>query len=340
MKKLLNTLYVTDEEIYLALDGENIVCKKDNEVKLRLPLANIESVVCFSYIGCSPALMGKCAGHGIPISFISPSGHFLARVEGRSRGNVFLRKSQFEMFSDPPAILRQNTVAAKLANTRSVIKRTVRDYPETDADGALSGCVDRLKDCIAAVYNTTVYETILGIEGSGAKAYFDIFDKLIIKQKEDFNFIERTKRPPLDRVNALLSFLYTVLTSEYASALESVGLDSYMGYYHALRPGRASLACDLMEESRCVVERFVLTLINLKIIKAGDFERQVSGAVFLTVDGKKKVLTKWQEKKRTEIVHPYLNQKIKLGLLPYVQSMLLAKFIRGEIDEYPCYLVR
>ncbi|MDD6485110.1 MAG: type I-C CRISPR-associated endonuclease Cas1c [Clostridiales bacterium] len=340
MRKLLNTLYVTDENIYLTLDGENIVCKADNEVKLRLPFSNLEGIFCFSYLGCSPALMGKCAQYGIPISFISPSGQFLARVQGKSRGNILLRKRQFELFKEPPSVLLQNTVAAKLANTRSVIKRTLKDYPQTDEDGELSGCIKKLTDYIEQVYNEENPTAILGIEGSGAKAYFDIFNRLILKQKEDFCFVMRSKRPPLDRVNAVLSFMYTILTLDYAAALESVGLDSYMGFYHTPRPGRESLACDLVEEARCIAERFVLTAINLKILQADDFETQISGAVFLNKDGKKKILTKWQEKKRSDIMHPYLKQKIQLGLLPYVQSTLLAKYIRGELDEYPCYIVR
>ncbi len=340
MRKLLNTLYITDENIYLTLDGENIVCKADNEVKLRLPFSNIEGIFCFSYLGCSPSLMGKCAEYGVPINFISPYGRFLARIQGASRGNVLLRKKQYELFDKPPALLRQNTVAAKLANTRSVVKRTMKDYPDTDSDGALTRCIERVNSGIEAVYKTTDYDAILGIEGNGAKAYFDIFDKLILHQKEDFYFAMRNKRPPLDRVNAILSFLYTILTCDYASALESVGLDSYMGFYHSLRPGRTSLACDLVEESRCIVERFVLTLVNLKIINAGDFDVEISGAVFLNKEGKKKVLSKWQEKKRSDMIHPYLKQKIMTGLLPYVQSRLLAKYIRGETDEYPCYLVK
>lgn len=203
----------------------------------------------------------------------------------------------------------------------------------------MSDCVRRIDEKIDEVYKTDDYNTIMGIEGIGSKAYFNIFDKMIRQQKEDFYFFSRYKRPPLDRVNALLSFLYTIMTCDYASTLEGVGLDSYYGFYHALRPGRASLACDLVEESRCIVERFVLNLINLKIINPDDFERQVSGAVFLNKDGKKKVLAKWQEKKRSDMIHPYLKQKIHVGLLPYIQSTLLAKYIRGEIEEYPCYLV-
>lgn len=338
MKKLLNTLYVTEEEMYLTLDGENIVCKLHGETKLRLPFANLEGIFCFSYIGCSPALMGKCADYGIALNFISPSGHFLARVQGATKGNILLRKRQYEIFVDPPVLLRQNTVAAKLHNTKGVVKKVLNLHPELDSDGSLTRGIQCIDRDIEEVYKTDDYNSIMGIEGNGSKTYFGVFDKMILKQKEDFFLIMRNKRPPLDRVNALLSFLYTILTCDYASALESVGLDSYYGFYHALRPGRASLACDLVEEARCIVERFVLNLINLKIVNANDFETQVSGAVFLNKDGKKKVLSKWQEKKNADMVHPYLKQKIKTGLLPYVQSMLLAKYIRGEIKEYPCYL--
>lgn len=340
MKKLLNSLYILDETAYLTLDGENIVCKLEENDKFRLPFSNIEDIYCFSYNGCSPALMGKCVEYGIPLNFLSPQGKFLARVQGNVKGNVYLRKAQLELFSVPPIFLVQNTVAAKLSNTRFVIKRSLKDYPELDFDGSLTRCVNLMEKGIENVYSEQDKDVIMGIEGNCAKAYFAIFDRLLLKQREDFSMIARTKRPPLDRLNAVLSFLYTIATSWITSALESVGLDSYVGFYHSLRSGRSSLACDIVEEMRCIIERLVITMINLKQINAGDFEIQVSGAVFLTKDGKKKVLTAWQEKKRTTIVHPYLNEKIPLGLLPFAQSTLLAKYIRGEIPEYPCFLMK
>lgn len=340
MKKLLNSLYILDETAWLTLDRENIVCKCEDKEKFRMPFANIEDIYCFSYLGCSPALMGKCADYGINISFFSPNGKFLARVQGKTKGNIFLRKAQFEQFAHPDILLAQNTVAAKLSNTRYLIRRSMRDNAQLDDDGMLSQCIEYLESGIEHVYEMNDIETVMGVEGSCAKAYFNIFDRLILHQKDDFYMAARTKRPPLDPVNAVLSFLYTIMTSSYTSALESVGLDSCYGFYHALRSGRSSLACDLVEESRCIIERLTLTMINLKKINIKDFERQESGAVYLNTDGRKKVLTAWQEKKRSTIVHTYLNEKIPLGLLPFVQSSLLAKYVRGEIEEYPCYLLK
>lgn len=284
--------------------------------------------------------MGKCADSGINISFISPSGRFLARVQGKTKGNILLRKAQFEQFANPPLLLAQNTVAAKLSNTRYLIKRSIRDNYGLDDDGALSECVAYLESGIDRVYEMNDTEAVMGVEGSCAKAYFGIFDRLILHQKDDFYLTSRTKRPPLDPVNAVLSFLYTIMTSAYTSALESVGLDSCYGFYHALRPGRSSLACDLVEEARCILERQTLSMINLKQINIKDFDKSESGAVMLNDGGKRKVLGIWQEKKRSTIVHPYLNEKIPFGLLPFVQSSLLAKYIRGEIGEYPCYLLK
>lgn len=340
MKKLLNSLYILDETAWLTLDGENIVCKCDDREKFRMPFSNIEDIYCFSFLGCSPALMGKCMEYGININFLDPNGKFLARVQGKTKGNIFLRKAQFEKFAEPPILLSQNTVATKLSNTRYLIKRSMHDNPQLDDDGALSQCVKYLEDGIEQVYQLHDKEVIMGVEGVCAKSYFHIFDRLILHQKEDFQMHMRTKRPPLDPVNAVLSFLYTIMTGMYTSALESVGLDSCYGFYHSLRSGRSSLSCDMVEEARCIIERLVLTLINLKQLNINDFETQESGAVYLNTDGRKKVLTVWQEKKRTTIMHPYLNEKIPLGLLPFVQSALLARYVRGEIEEYPCYLLK
>lgn len=340
MKKLLNSLYILDETAYLSLDGENIVCISEDKEKFRLPLSNIEEVICFSYLGCSPALMGKCVESSVSISFLSPQGKFLSRVQGESKGNIYLRKMQFERFGTMQTQLIQNTVASKFSNTRQLIRRSMRDNPQLDSEGKLSNCLAILENGIQSVYGATDLDVIMGIEGSCAKAYFDIFNCLILQQKTDFYMYARTKRPPLDRVNAVLSFLYTIATASCASALESVGLDSYLGYYHAMRSGRCSLACDLVEEMRGIIERLVLTMINLKQIGPDDFETQVSGAVYLSKDGKRKVLTLWQERKRSTIEHNYLGQKIPFGLFPFVQSSLLAKHIRGEIDEYPSFLIK
>lgn len=337
MRKLLNTLYITNENAYLSLDGENIVCKLEDNEKFRIPFDNVESIVCFSYLGCSPALMGKCVSKLIPISFISPTGKFLAKVSGQTRGNVFLRVAQIEKINQNGFTLAQNTVAAKLTNTITLIRRSKHDIPSLRSDAEIAQTIERLKDGIDSVFGATSEEELLGIEGNCAKEYFSIFGKLITNDR--FSFKQRSKRPPLDEVNAVLSFVYTIYTNEIAAALETVGLDSCIGFYHKLRSGRSSLACDIVEEVRCVAERFTLTTVNLGMLKPCDFEKQESGAIYLSDEGRKKVITKWQEKKRTEIVHPYLGRKIQFGLLAYVQSNLLAKYIRGDIDEYPCFLI-
>ncbi|MBS6953645.1 MAG: type I-C CRISPR-associated endonuclease Cas1 [Enterocloster asparagiformis] len=340
MRKLLNTIYVTNELAYLWLDGENLVCRIENENKLRIPFDNVENVVCFNYIGCSPALMGKCVEKSIPINFISPQGKFLAKVCGETKGNVFLRVAQIDCFRERGLALSQNTMAAKFCNTRQVIKRTLHDNAGLRDDTDIQETLSALEEGVEKIFQAQNLESVLGIEGNCAKRYFSIFDKLITNPKVPFTFELRTKHPPLDPVNALLSFVYTLFTNEFAAALETVGLDSYIGFCHALQSGRSSLACDLVEEARCIAERFVLTLLNLQIVGADDFEQQISGAVWLNEEGRKKVLARWQEKKRTDMVHPYLKQKIPLGLLPYVQSNLLAKYVRGDIAEYPCYLMK
>lgn len=340
MRKLLNTIYITNEQAYLCLDGENLVCKVDDEYKFRIPFDNVENIVCFSYLGCSPALMGKCVNKCIPINFVSPNGKFLAKVCGETKGNVFLRVAQIDKFRENRLLLAQNTLASKFSNSLQVIKRTLHDNAQLRNDAEISSVMSVLSESVNEIYLADSVDSAMGIEGNCARNYFSVFNKLITNPKTSLSFEYRSKRPPLDPVNALLSFVYTLYTNEYASALETVGLDSYIGFCHSLRSGRSSLACDLVEETRCLVERFVLTLINLKIVTEKDFEKQISGAVWLNAEGRKKVLSRWQEKKRNDIVHPYLKQKIPFGLIPYVQSNMLAKYVRGDLEEYPCFLLK
>lgn len=338
MRRLLNTIYVTNESAYLTLDGENLVCKIEGEERLRVPFDNIENIVCFNYLGCSPALMGKCVSKTIPINFISPQGRFLAKVCGETKGNVFLRVAQIDCFRDKGLELTQNTMAAKFSNTRQLIRRTLHDNAFMRDDPEVKKVIEVLNNGIDRIFETRSVEEAIGIEGNCAQNYFSIFNKLITNKSVPFTFEFRTKRPPLDPINAVLSFVYTLYTSEFAAALETVGLDSYIGFCHSLRSGRSSLACDLVEETRCIAERFVITLLNLQILGESDFETQISGAVWLNEEGRKKVLTRWQEKKRTDMVHPFLKQKIPMGLLPYVQSNLLAKYVRGDLESYPPFL--
>lgn len=340
MRKLLNTIYITNEQAYLFLDGENLVCRIDDNDKFRIPFDNVENIVCFNYLGCSPALMGKCVSKCIPINFVSPQGKFLAKVCGETKGNVFLRVAQIDKFRENGLFLAQNTLASKFSNSLQVIKRTLHDNVSLRDDDEIQDVMRVLTNGVNEIYSSDSIESAMGIEGNCARSYFSVFNKLITNPKTSLSFEYRTKRPPLDPVNALLSFVYTLYTNEYAAALETVGLDSYIGFCHSLRSGRSSLACDLVEETRCLVERFVLTLINLQIITEKDFDKQLSGAVWLNDDGRKKVLSRWQEKKRTDTVHPYLKQKIPFGLLPYIQSNLLAKYVRGDLNEYPCYLIK
>ncbi len=338
MKKLLNVLYVTVPEVYLALDGENVVIKKEDNVTLRLPLHNLENIVCFSYTGASPALMGACAERDVGLCFLSPHGRFLARVSGRVRGNVLLRKKQYQVSEEESQALpiAASFLLGKISNCRKIIQRAVRDHALLVDVPALSSAADTLLESLREVKNCPNINSLMGIEGSAARTYFSVFDQLILQQKDSFFFKERTRRPPLDNLNALLSFLYTVLTNETASALETVGLDPYVGFLHQDRPGRASLALDLMEELRPVfVDRLVLSLINRKQVYGKGFVQKESGGVIMEDDLKKKVLTAWQERKQEMIVHPYLKEQIPFGLIPHVQAMLLARYLRGDLDAYP-----
>ncbi len=340
MKKLGNVLYVTTPEAYLSLDGENVVIKKDEKTSMRLPLHNLENIVCFNYPGVSPALMGACAERNIGLAFLQPSGRFLARVTGRVKGNLLLRKKQYELSQSEPACV---TIAAsillgKIANSRKVIERAVRDHAMLVDVPALKAVSNFLKEALKAVQSCENLEGLRGLEGSAAKQYFGVFGHLVLHQKQNFQFEDRNRRPPRDNMNALLSFLYTLLTYEVASALETVGLDPYAGYLHADRPGRPSLALDMMEELRPVfADRLALSLVNRKQISGKGFTRKESGGVLMDDETRKAVLSAWQTRKQEEIVHPYLKERIPFGLIPHVQALLLARYLRGDLDAYPPY---
>lgn len=340
MRKLLNTIYITRDDAYLSLDNNNLVCKIDGEIVLKFPLDNIEGIVCFNYVGCTPALMGECVKLQIRLSFISQTGRFLANVCGPTKGNVHLRIMQIKKFETGSLDLAINTVIAKIANSIQLIRRGQHDNVELRDDADVIDVIYKLKNGINSALTACSIDELLGIEGNCAKYYFSVFSSMFSSANVALKFESRTKRPPLDPINATLSFVYTLLTNQYAAALETVGLDSYIGYYHSLRSGRASLACDLVEEARCIVERFTITLFNLRILDSSDFDTQISGAVYLSDNGRRKVLSRWQEKCKSDIYHPYLKQKIQFGLLPYIQSNLLAKYIRGELDEYYCFLIK
>lgn len=341
MRQLLNTLFVTSEDIYLSLDGENVVANRGGEAVARYPLHTLQSIVSFSYAGASPALMGACAQKGIGLAFCSPRGKFLARVAGQAQGNVLLRRMQYRVADDPFESCRvaRMMILGKVYNARWSVERTRRDHAMR-IDGERFAAVSRqLYDLIPQIAAETSMDSLRGLEGAGATEYFSVLDDMILQGKETFYFRERSRRPPLDAVNAILSFAYSLLAHDCASALESVGLDAYVGFLHRDRPGRESLALDLMEELRpCFADRFVLTLINNRIVKAESFDFRESGAVFLTDNGRRDFLLKWQERKRDVITHPFLEEKIPWGLVPYVQSLLLARYLRGDLDDYPPFL--
>lgn len=341
MRKLLNTLYVTSPDAYMALDGENVVIRQEDQELRRVPLHNLESIVTFGYTGASPALMGACAKAGIGLLFLTANGRFLARVTGEVSGNVVLRRAQARLSDDERAStdIAACFLTGKIYNAKWVIERATRDYPQRlDIDklkqvsAGLTRALQNLPEC-------GNLGELRGVEGEAATLYFRVLDDLILQQKEAFHFENRVRRPPTDRVNALLSFVYTLLANDCASALECVGLDPYNGFLHRDRPGRASLALDLMEELRAVyADRFVLSLINKRVVQADGFTQKENSAVIMDDDTRKAVLAAWQTRKQDKIVHPFLEEKIEWGLVPFVQSLLLARFIRGDLDAYPPFL--
>ncbi len=338
MKQLGNVLYITTAEAYLSLEGENVVIKKDEQTSTHLPLHNIENIVCFNYQGVSPALMGACAERNIGLAFLTPYGRFLGRVSGKVRGNVLLRKKQYQVSDDEnqSAAIAVSFLLGKVANSRKVLERAIRDHALLVDTNELSKASAFLKQTLNALLQCKHTSELMAFEGSAAKVYFSVFDNLILQQKDDFHFEERSRRPPLDNMNSLLSFLYTLLTNEAVSALETVGLDPYVGFLHQDRPGRPSLALDLIEELRPVfADRLALSLVNRKQVTGKGFTQKESGGILMDDDTRKAVLTAWQERKKEEIVHPFLKERIPFGLIPHIQALLLARYLRGDLDAYP-----
>lgn len=339
MRKLLNTLYITNENSYLKLDGENIIIFIEKD-KHRFPLCNFEEIVCFNYKGCSPQLMAKCASLNISLTFLTSNGKLEARVIGKIKGNIYTRIAQIDYFRDKIKQLKliQNCIAGKLINTKYNLSRTRRDYPEVDEDNKLSCLIDKIGNKIKNIFSINDINILRGIEGEIAKNYFAVFNRFFRNTK--FSFNGRNKRPPLDEINCVLSFVYSMQANSITSALETAGIDAYYGYYHTLRSGRASLSLDILEEFRAIIDRFIITIFNLNQLDERDFENKVSGAVLLNDGGRKKVIKLWQEKKKENIFHPFLEQKIPYGLLPFAQANIFGKFLRGEITEYVPFILK
>lgn len=342
-RKLLNTLYVTSPHAYLSRDGENVVIEVDDEERFRAPIHNLEAIVCFNYTGTSPSLMGLCCERGVALCYLRESGKFLARVTGKTSGNVLLRRKQYRLADDPDesTTLAKAFITGKILNCRNVLMRFLRDHGESDGAEEVSQASDHLLDYYQTLDAFDTVNGVRGVEGDAARSYYAAFNYLITEQKEGFCFAGRSRRPPLDAMNALLSFLYMLLASDCASALETVGLDPQVGFLHRDRPGRQSLALDLMEELRpYLVDRLALTLVNNRQVTSSGFAKKESGAVIMEPDTRKAVIAAWQKRKQEEITHPFLSEKMSVGLIPYVQALLLARHLRGDLDGYPPFLMR
>jgi len=343
MRRHLNTIYVTSDDAWLRKDGDNIVIEVDGAERGRAPLHMLDGVISFARAGASPDILAACADAGITVSFLAPSGKFLARVEGPRTGNVLLRRTQYRVADDPSRAVPivRGIVAAKTANQRTVVRRALRDYGAemaAPAKAAMEQAERRLTDADRTLRAADV-ATLRGIEGEAAVAYFGVFDAMIRAGDGAFTFHGRSRRPPLDRINALLSFLYAMLGHDCRSALEGVGFDPQVGFLHTDRPGRAGLALDLMEELRPVLaDRLALNLVNRRQLSADDFIIEDSGAVSLTADARKAVLIAWQERKRDMLRHPFLDETVTLGLVPHLQALLLSRHLRGDLDGYPAFV--
>lgn len=340
MKKLLNTLYVSTQGSYLRQEGETVVVSVNHEDVVRLPIHTLAGIVCFGQVSCSPPLLGMCGERGVHVSFMNEYGKFLARVTGPVSGNVLLRREQIRRADNPAATceLAKSFVLGKIANSRTVLQRAQRDH---GGGSEMTHAISMLANVILRVRNADNIDELRGFEGEAANHYFGVFDGMIVAQAKTFYMRARSRRPPLDPLNALLSFLYTILAHDCEAALEGVGLDPQIGFLHALRPGRPSLALDLMEEFRAILaDRVALSLINMNQVTAKDFQTTESGAVVMDKDTRKTVLAAWQKKKQEVLQHPFLDEKIEIGLLPHAQAMLLARHLRGDIDAYPPFLLK
>ncbi len=343
MKRLLNTIYVTTPLAHLSREGDTVVVKVDGEVKLQVPIHNLGSIVCFGPVYCTPALMGLCNERNVTVTFLSVYGRFLARVEGPVSGNVLLRREQYRRADSTEfsASFARNIALAKINNSRTVLLRAAREQGNSASAEALRQAAAGLALQVQSLAEPLPLHVIRGKEGDSARTYFEVFNHLITAQKDDFIFHERSRRPPLDNINALLSFVYTILAHDVSSALEGAGLDPAVGYFHEDRPGRPGLALDMMEEFRAyLADRLVLNLINLKQVKAEGFVKTESGAVVMDEGTRKTLLIEYQKRKQEEITHPFLDEKVAVGLLPHVQAMLLARFLRGDLDGYPPFIFR
>lgn len=341
MKRLLNTLFILSEDLYLSLDNQNLTAWREGNVVQRIPLLNLESIFYFGYKGASPALLGACAEQNIGFTFLTPQGKFLARVSGTGQGNVLLRKAQYRKSDQEQASLQlaQWFLTGKIWNARVTLMRFLRDHPLSVNGEQFREAIQILKGALRDLQQAKDGDQLRGVEGNAAHVYFSLFDQLILGDKKTFFFRERNKRPPLDPMNALLSFAYTLLAADCAHALEAVGLDASVGFLHRDRPGRKSLALDLMEEFRSLVaDRFVLSLVNTRSLTGKHFKKTETGAVLMSEEGRKIFLTRWQERKQEKLEHPFLKEKIPWGLFPYVQALLLAKWLREDLDGYPAFL--
>lgn len=341
MKRHLNTLFITTQGAYVSKDGESVVVKVDNEIRLRVPVHTLGGIVCFGLVSCSPFLMGFCAEKGVSISFMTETGGFLAKVQGPVSGNVLLRRGQYRFADDLKfsAGIATAFLTGKVVNSRTVLQRALRDHPDKVNTDELEGAVQRLNSALRRLQSDNEVDVLRGIEGESANTYFNVFDQLITNQKEDFFFRGRNRRPPLDNVNCLLSFLYIILMHDIRSALETVGLDPAVGFLHRDRPGRYGLALDLMEEFRpFIADRLALSLINLGQVQGRGFAKKESGGVWMDDDTRKTVLIAYQNRKQDEIMHPFLKEKVTIGLLFHTQALLLARYLRGDMDAYPTFI--